>query len=44
VSPEDLDAPATGPTAWLDGEGRLVAVGEMGVDGRGQVLRGFTPA
>jgi tRNA pseudouridine55 synthase len=41
VSAEHLDAPSTGPTAWLDGDGRLVAVGEIGADGRGQVVRGF---
>jgi tRNA pseudouridine55 synthase len=29
------------PRAWLDPEGRLVAVGERGEDGSGRVLRGF---
>ena len=41
VRPEDLDAPASGPCAWLDPEGRLLAVGETDSEGRGRVLRGF---
>jgi tRNA pseudouridine55 synthase len=43
VRPEDLDAPGTGPCAWLDPTGELVAIGEV-VDGRGRVVRGFTPS
>ena len=41
VQAGDLDAPAGGACAWLDGGGVLVAVGERGEDGRGRVLRGF---
>jgi tRNA pseudouridine55 synthase len=40
VRAEDLDAPDAGPSAWLDGHGVLVAVGEV-VDGLGRVIRGF---
>jgi tRNA pseudouridine55 synthase len=29
------------PHAWLDGSGRLVAIGQTGADGRAKVLRGF---
>ena len=43
VAPEDLGTHAEGPHAWLDGEGRLVAVGTL-EDGTGRVLRGFNPA
>jgi tRNA pseudouridine55 synthase len=39
---EDLTAPSvSGPEAWLDAEGRLVAVGERNEDGTGRVVRGF---
>jgi tRNA pseudouridine55 synthase len=31
-----------GPSAWLDGKGHLVAVGSVGDDGCGTVLRGFS--
>jgi tRNA pseudouridine55 synthase len=41
VQPGDLDAPAPGPCAWLDAGDALVAVGEVGTDGKGRVLRGF---
>jgi tRNA pseudouridine55 synthase len=34
-------APPGTPCAWLDGAGALVAVGQVGEDGRGRVLRGF---
>jgi tRNA pseudouridine55 synthase len=36
-----LAPPAVVPSAWFDPLGRLVAVGELGSDGRGRVLRGF---
>jgi tRNA pseudouridine55 synthase len=31
-----------GATAWLDGQGNLVAIGHIGEDGVGRVLRGFS--
>ncbi|MGO8994192.1 MAG: tRNA pseudouridine(55) synthase TruB [Polyangiaceae bacterium] len=34
----------SGPCAWLDGEGGLVAVGERSEDGTGRVIRGFPVA
>lgn len=42
IAPEDLGTHAEGPHAWLDGEGRLIAVGTL-EDGTGRVLRGFNP-
>jgi tRNA pseudouridine55 synthase len=41
VQPGDVDAPVAGACAWLDAAGALVAVGEVGADGKGRVLRGF---
>jgi tRNA pseudouridine55 synthase len=45
VQASDLEEISSGPPhvpcAWVDGEGRLVAVGEREDDGRGRVLRGF---
>jgi len=41
VRPGDLLAPHACPSAWLDDDGRLVAVGQADADGSGQVLRGF---
>jgi tRNA pseudouridine55 synthase len=42
VRSEDLGASeASGPAAWLDAEGTLVAVGERAHDGTGRVVRGF---
>jgi tRNA pseudouridine55 synthase len=41
VAPEDIDSPGTGPHAWFDPAGSLVAVGEVDGDGRGRVIRGF---
>lgn len=41
VAPEDLRDPHPTPSAWLDGEGRLIAVGELTESGDGRVLRGF---
>ena len=42
VRAEDMSASeATGPHAWLDVEGRLVAVGERAEDGSWRVVRGF---
>jgi tRNA pseudouridine55 synthase len=38
----DIDAPGHGVFAWMDGRGDLVAVGEVGEDGVGRVVRGFT--
>ncbi len=44
VAGEELDPRTPGPRAWLDPEGDLVAVGELGEDGYGRVLRGFVTA
>jgi tRNA pseudouridine55 synthase len=44
VRAEDLDGGAEGPSAWLDSNGNLVAIGEISADGLGRVLRGFSPA
>jgi tRNA pseudouridine55 synthase len=41
VQPQDIDAAARGPSAWLDEHGELVAVGEMDDAGCGRVRRGF---
>ncbi|HVJ91045.1 MAG TPA: hypothetical protein VM580_14675, partial [Labilithrix sp.] len=41
VSPEQMTHPHGRPSAWLDASSRLVAVGEVGSDGLGRVLRGF---
>lgn len=41
LAPEDLRDPHPAPSAWLDGEGRLVAVGVATESGEGRVLRGF---
>ncbi len=41
VAPEQMTDPHPGPSAWLDGSSRLVAIGECGPDGAGRVLRGF---
>ncbi len=44
VQPNDIDVAACvpgAPCAWLDVLGSLVAVGRIGDDGRGKVLRGF---
>lgn len=43
LAPADLGTSAEGPHGWLDGDGRLVAVGTM-EDGTGRVLRGFNPS
>ncbi len=37
----DLHAAGTGLFAWLDASAALVAVGEVGADGAGRVVRGF---
>jgi tRNA pseudouridine55 synthase len=37
----DVDARQQGVLAWLDAKGALVAIGEVGADGCGRVLRGF---
>lgn len=44
VSPEQMVGDTIGPTAWLDQEARLVAVGERRDDGFGHVVRGFVVA
>jgi tRNA U55 pseudouridine synthase TruB len=41
VSPQDIEAPARGPCAWLDPRGELAAIGKIDDDGHGTVLRGF---
>lgn len=41
VLPEQMTEPHRSASAWLDAESRLVAVGEVGEDGFGRVLRGF---
>jgi tRNA pseudouridine55 synthase len=41
VGPGDIATAGPGPSAWLDGRGLLVAVGEVDGAGRGRVLRGF---
>lgn len=42
VRASDIAAETSGPCAWLDERGTLVAIGEVEADGRGRVLRGFT--
>jgi tRNA pseudouridine55 synthase len=42
VAREHVRDPHDGPAAWLDENGRLIAVGELGPEG-GRVLRGFPP-
>ncbi len=44
VRPQDLDSRTRGPCAWLDPDGRVIAVGETLADGSGRVLRGFCRA
>jgi len=41
VRAEDLDTRERGTLAWVDTRGELVAVGEVGEDGAGRVVRGF---
>jgi tRNA pseudouridine55 synthase len=41
VRAADLDARGTGLFAWLDANAALVAVGDVGTDGGGRVVRGF---
>jgi tRNA pseudouridine55 synthase len=41
IPPSELTDPHTLPSAWLDVQGRLVAVGEVDAEGVGRVLRGF---
>ncbi len=41
VAAENMKSPHACPSAWLDEEHRLVAIGECATDGTGQVLRGF---
>jgi len=44
VPPEHFESepPRDGPSAWFDGMGELVAVGELRSDGYGRVVRGFS--
>jgi tRNA pseudouridine55 synthase len=41
VQPDDLNDAGASPCAWLDPDGRLVAVGQRLPDGTGKVVRGF---
>lgn len=41
VLPEQMTQPHGCPSAWLDASARLVAIGQVGPDGIGRVLRGF---
>jgi tRNA pseudouridine55 synthase len=41
VRTADIDASGVGTFAWLDAKGVLIAVGEIGADGGGRVVRGF---
>jgi len=41
VQAGDLASPGTGLSAWLDAKAVLVAIGEVGWDGAGRVVRGF---
>ena len=41
VTPEQLRDPHPGPSAWLDANLQLVAVGAIEADGLGRVIRGF---
>jgi tRNA pseudouridine55 synthase len=42
VAPDAISAPSSGPSAWIDALGELVAVGELEDDGGGRVIRGFS--
>jgi len=44
IPPEHLRDPRRAPSAWLDEDGRLVAIGEVDEAGLGRVLRGFPRA
>jgi tRNA pseudouridine55 synthase len=41
VHPTAIAAPSSGPCAWLDDQGDLVAIGELDEDRGGRVVRGF---
>ena len=41
VHPSAIAGPPSGPCAWLDAAGALVAIGEIEEDGGGRVVRGF---
>jgi tRNA pseudouridine55 synthase len=41
VHPTAIVAPSSGPCAWLDDRGELVAIGELDEDQGGRVVRGF---
>jgi tRNA pseudouridine55 synthase len=42
VAPDAICVPSPGPSAWVDANGELVAVGQLEDDGGGRVLRGFS--
>lgn len=42
VASQDIDAPTSGECAWVDPEGRLVAIGTTNEAKQGRVLRGFS--
>jgi tRNA pseudouridine55 synthase len=44
VAPADIEASSREPSAWLDSNGDLVAVGAIDETGRGTVIRGFREA
>jgi tRNA pseudouridine55 synthase len=44
IAPADITASSREPSAWLDSNGALVAVGVVDETGRGTVLRGFREA
>jgi tRNA pseudouridine55 synthase len=41
VRPGDIAVSAHGPSAWLDPQGELVAIGQIDETGHGKVMRGF---
>jgi tRNA pseudouridine55 synthase len=41
VRPGDIAVSAHGPSAWLDRQGELVAIGQIDETGHGKVMRGF---
>ncbi len=41
VKPSDIQANEMGPSAWLDAQGVLVAIGQADPEGGGRVVRGF---
>ncbi len=41
IPPEQMESPHPCPSAWVDGDGHLLAIGERDAEGFGRVLRGF---